>query len=64
MKKFIVLTVRRGDDGYDGDSEYCDLYTRGTNPATACYKWLLRAGLAPMEPGETRKVRIAVMEAK
>jgi len=56
-KKGIVVTARRGHN-------LCLVApSRRTEPAPVCYHWLVRAGLKPLKPGESRKVRIIVEDA-
>lgn len=65
-KRGVVVEVERNDWSEPGQ-DFALVWTRrasGQESATVCYPVLRRAGLKPLKPGEARKVRVIVEEAK
>lgn len=68
-KKGIVLWVRR-NTGYDAG--VASLHPKKAevedelfgDSAIACHKWLIKAGMPRLKPGELRRVRVSIMEEK
>jgi hypothetical protein len=55
-KKGIVVTVARWEE----IDRYATMRISDDSPIGVCFKWLRRAGLKPLKPGESRNVRIIV----
>jgi hypothetical protein len=57
-RKGIVVTVVRCTGGCDWSQNLCRVGSHNT--ALVCHRWLVRAGMKPLKPGELRKVRVTV----
>jgi hypothetical protein len=59
-RKGIVVTVWD-----EPGTKYCVIRVRrGQVPATVCANALVHAGMRPLKPGESRKVRVTVEDEK